>query len=677
MSADPNDPSSKVDLERRRVPLERKISLKFKEFRGFITEYSQNLSMGGMFIRTSDPKPVGTIFDFELSLTDDFKLVQGIGEVIWVRATDDGPERPSGMGVRFLDLSSESRRLIQRIVEEQVAHGGTPFELEPPGFPPPPLRQTPTAPRPKPGTTGAQSTLFHPTAAPVTAVPPLPARTPPAASPAPPRPAAPKPPAAPAAPSTPSPPPVVAPPSPLPPRAAAPLPSSPADRLASAAAGVAAAAAAGGSRAELPDIDAFPDLDPPELPIPELATEGSELLPALDDFESETAEGFDLVDESATASEAAAGGATAASAAVGAAAATDAAAASPGGWPRGRVPSGFDEVARAFSEPAKAVDPEDETVRFTPLAMPLEPPRPATPVSPPPPRASAYASPPPPRPSTYVRPPSPVVEPAPRVTTPEDAPVRRPPPRRRSSFLPIVATLVLLLLAGVAVVYFGFPELLPEWARAPQLADARDGEAGADAARPASAAGSQGPAPDVTSSPAAPLAEGAAAVPAPSPGTGSPEAAASAAPTTVSPAGDAAAAATAGAPATSDGAAASRSGFPVAPPRARFSSVEEIWGQRSSVGTVITIVTNGKVPAEAFSHFRLDGGSPREVIRLRDVDDSYRRTSIPVGTAEVKQVRLGYHGNELHVVLDLVSPRVQLLQLTPVDNRLELVLARQ
>jgi len=46
MSADPNDPSpkvdppSKVDLERRRVPLERKISLKFKEFRGFITEYS-------------------------------------------------------------------------------------------------------------------------------------------------------------------------------------------------------------------------------------------------------------------------------------------------------------------------------------------------------------------------------------------------------------------------------------------------------------------------------------------------------------------------------------------------------------------------------------------------------------------------------------------------------------
>src|SRR4029078_11710829 len=130
MSADPNDPSpkvdppSKVDLERRRVPLERKISLKFKEFRGFITEYSQNLSMGGMFIRTTSPKPVGTIFDFELSLTDDFKGVQGIGEVIWVRTADEGPERPSGMGVRFLDLSSQSSRPIQRIVDEQAAHRG-------------------------------------------------------------------------------------------------------------------------------------------------------------------------------------------------------------------------------------------------------------------------------------------------------------------------------------------------------------------------------------------------------------------------------------------------------------------------------------------------------------------------------------------------------------------------
>ncbi|HXT51335.1 MAG TPA: hypothetical protein VN811_09860, partial [Thermoanaerobaculia bacterium] len=63
------------------------------------------------------------------------------------------------------------------------------------------------------------------------------------------------------------------------------------------------------------------------------------------------------------------------------------------------------------------------------------------------------------------------------------------------------------------------------------------------------------------------------------------------------------------------------------------------------------------------------------------VDDRYRRASVAVSTAEVKQVRLGYHakpeGNELHVVVDLTSPRVKLLRSTPVDNRLELLLAAQ
>jgi hypothetical protein len=116
-------------------------------------------------------------------------------------------------------------------------------------------------------------------------------------------------------------------------------------------------------------------------------------------------------------------------------------------------------------------------------------------------------------------------------------------------------------------------------------------------------------------------------------------------------------------------------------PRARFTSVEEIWGQRGPLGTVVTIITNGAVPADAFSHFRLEGANPREVIRLRGVDDSFRRTSVAVSTPEVKQVRLGYHakpdGNELHVVIDLASPRVKLVTATPVDNRLELLFSPQ
>ncbi|HXT23058.1 MAG TPA: hypothetical protein VN923_20080, partial [Thermoanaerobaculia bacterium] len=622
-------------------------------------------------------------------------------------------------------LSSESRRLIQRIVEEQVAHGGTPFELEPPGFPPPPLRQTPSAPPARPKA-GAQSTLFHATAAPVAPMPPLPGRganatataTTPAATPAAPRSAVPpaptvQPPApAPAAARTAAPSPAPSPPSPpadrgrvaAPPPTAAAVPATSASRT--------AVPAATPDDLQLPDFGpSFPELGLPELPIPELPETTGDLLPDVDSWDSEPIEGFDVVDEPPSGAAAAASppsaafdvhddptllradgrddvpaaaptvgsgaaGARLAATAAGVSAAAFAGAsdetsgggdavppsAAPGGWPRGRgLPSGFDEVARQFSKPAPTAEPATsresagEGVRIAPLEMP------------PAPASSVVAPAPPPTPA-----------PAPPSLAAEKEPVRRPARRRRSALPAILGALVLLLAAGAAVVYFRFPELLPEWARAPQLAGGE--AASATPRRPViraiggtpDTAPSAGPAAAATTGSPPP---GAASLPAPAQST-----ATGGSPAPGLPAGGSTAAAGTGSLASTPLDTPAVAGGDGAP-RARFSSVEEIWGRRGAAGTVVTIVTNGKVPPDAFSHFRLDGGTPREVIRLRGVDDSYRRTSIAVGTAEVKQLRLGYHaqpgGNELHIVVDLTSPRVQLLQLQPVDNRLELVLAAQ
>lgn len=107
-----------------RADLRRKVSLKFKEFQGFVNEYSENVSAGGMFIRTTSPQPVGTVFDFEFTLGDDYTLIHGLGEVVWVRERDEGFDRPPGMGVRFLSLDPGSRKLIDRMVAERLARGG-------------------------------------------------------------------------------------------------------------------------------------------------------------------------------------------------------------------------------------------------------------------------------------------------------------------------------------------------------------------------------------------------------------------------------------------------------------------------------------------------------------------------------------------------------------------------
>ncbi len=118
-----------LSIESRRIALKRRIRLDSPHFKGFLTEYSSNISMTGMFVRSQNPEPPGTLVDFELHLADGLQLIKGTAEVVWVRAADDGPDRPGGMGLRFVRLDKESRRVIRWAVEKHLREGGKAFEL--------------------------------------------------------------------------------------------------------------------------------------------------------------------------------------------------------------------------------------------------------------------------------------------------------------------------------------------------------------------------------------------------------------------------------------------------------------------------------------------------------------------------------------------------------------------
>jgi len=120
---------SNIPRDSRRVPLETRVQFKFDRFSGFISEYSANISPGGIFLRTRTPRPPGTVLDFEFRLGDGFELIKGRGEVIWARDEEEGAARPAGMGIRFLELSEGSRELIYRIVDQHILQGGTPFDV--------------------------------------------------------------------------------------------------------------------------------------------------------------------------------------------------------------------------------------------------------------------------------------------------------------------------------------------------------------------------------------------------------------------------------------------------------------------------------------------------------------------------------------------------------------------
>jgi hypothetical protein len=112
-----------------------------------------------------------------------------------------------------------------------------------------------------------------------------------------------------------------------------------------------------------------------------------------------------------------------------------------------------------------------------------------------------------------------------------------------------------------------------------------------------------------------------------------------------------------------------------------LTRLDRVTSERTAGGTDVLLWGNGEIPPETYKRARLDGNPPRELIRLSGVRGVQPQTRVVVGTAEVLQVRTGYHpeaGNgELHVVLDLAHPAVTVTGVEQEPHRLRIHLRRR
>ena len=130
------------------MPVELALRLAFGSIEEFILRYATNISRGGMFVRTRDPRPSGTPVLFDLQLKSGEHVIRGEGVVVWSAAPSapgEAPRQP-GMGVRFTALDPESRALVERV----VAARGEAGESDDPPRPPPPAGPPAPAPGPEP-----------------------------------------------------------------------------------------------------------------------------------------------------------------------------------------------------------------------------------------------------------------------------------------------------------------------------------------------------------------------------------------------------------------------------------------------------------------------------------------------------------------------------------------------
>lgn len=117
------------ESQAKRVAIEGGIDLRFPNFEGLVSGVSANLSASGMFIKSSNPEATGTEFSFALRI-EEWSPIQGTAKVIWTRPVSESPERPAGMGVQFLEVDAQSRRMIRWLVDKHVEGGGKPFDVQ-------------------------------------------------------------------------------------------------------------------------------------------------------------------------------------------------------------------------------------------------------------------------------------------------------------------------------------------------------------------------------------------------------------------------------------------------------------------------------------------------------------------------------------------------------------------
>lgn len=101
-----------------RMPLDAVVRLHFEGTVAYQNGFAANVSASGMYVKHPDPPPVGTRLVFEFTVGSQRKPVQGVGEVVWSRDKYDGPGRPAGAGIRFVDLDELSRQHIAEAIFE-------------------------------------------------------------------------------------------------------------------------------------------------------------------------------------------------------------------------------------------------------------------------------------------------------------------------------------------------------------------------------------------------------------------------------------------------------------------------------------------------------------------------------------------------------------------------------
>lgn len=105
-----------ANIERADKRLNASLEVSYNNYNEFITEYTRNVSRGGIFINTRRHHEIGEIVDLSLAVPGLDNPLNIKGEVIHIKIHNVQNEN-AGIGVKFLDIDWESRKALIEFIK--------------------------------------------------------------------------------------------------------------------------------------------------------------------------------------------------------------------------------------------------------------------------------------------------------------------------------------------------------------------------------------------------------------------------------------------------------------------------------------------------------------------------------------------------------------------------------
>jgi type IV pilus assembly protein PilZ len=92
-----------------------RVFINYKTIDQFYSEIGTNLSLGGVFVKSSNPLPVGTEIKISFNIPQFGCYLESMGVVV-----HNGTQENPGMGIKFKGLSDRAKKLLQDVLDHEL-----------------------------------------------------------------------------------------------------------------------------------------------------------------------------------------------------------------------------------------------------------------------------------------------------------------------------------------------------------------------------------------------------------------------------------------------------------------------------------------------------------------------------------------------------------------------------